>query len=147
MRRALALLAVDPVGLRGAVLHGHADDRRDEVLALFDGLLEEGRVRRRLPPGMAAERLHGGLDLAATLATGRPVQERGLLAVAEGGVLTLPMAERAAGPVVAALLGMLDDTGGTTLLALDESMPDEPPVATALRERLPFLLRMDAGAG
>ncbi len=145
MRRALALLAVDPVGLRGAVLHGHADDRRDEVLALFDGLLDVDRVRRRLPPGMAAERLHGGLDLAATLATGRPVQERGLLAVAEGGVLTLPMAERAAGPVVAALLGMLDHTGGTTLLALDESMPDEPPVATALRERLPFLLKMDGG--
>ena len=67
-----------------------------------------------------------------------------MLAVAEGGVLTLPMAERAAGPVVAALLGMLDDAGGTTLLALDESMPDEPPVAAALRERLPFLLRMDA---
>jgi len=147
MQRALALLAVDPVGLRGAVLLGHADERRDTMLVLFDGLLHEGRVRRRLPPGMAAERLHGGLDLAATLAAGRPVQERGLLAVAQGGVLTLPMAERASGPVVAALLSVLDDAGGTTLLALDESMPGESPVAAALRERLPFLLQMDAAQG
>ena len=92
---------------------------------------------------MAAERLHGGLDLAATLSAGRPVEERGLLAMAEGGVITLPMAERAGGPVVAALLGMLDGGGGTTLLALDESMADEDPVAAALRERLPFMLRLD----
>lgn len=144
IQRALSLLLVDPVGLRGAVLHGHADDRRDALLTLFDGLLESERVRRRLPPGMAAERLHGGLDLAATLAAGRPVLERGLMAVAKHGVLTLPMAERTAGPVVAALIGMLDDSSGTTLLALDESMPEESPVAAALRERLPFLLRLDA---
>lgn len=144
IRRALSLLAVDPAGLRGAVLHGPADDRRDELLNLFDGLLEGDRVRRRLPPGMGAERLHGGLDLAATLASGRPVQERGLLAVAGDGVLTLAMAERTASPVVAALIGLLDDGGRTTLLALDESMPDEPPASAALRERLPFLLRLDA---
>ena len=143
MSRALALLAVDPKGLGGAVLHGQADDRRDSVLALFDQLVGAQRVRRRLPPGMAAERLHGGLDLAATLSAGRPVEERGLLAVAEGGVITLPMAERAGGPVVAALLGMLDSGSGTTLLALDESMAGEEPVAAALRERLPFRLRLD----
>jgi magnesium chelatase subunit D len=143
MPRALALLGVDPAGLRGAVLHGPAGDQRDMLLGLVDEMLDAGRVRRRLPPGTATERLHGGLDLAATLAAGRPVEERGLLATAAGGVLTLPMAERAAGPVVAALLGMLDGEGGTTLLALDESVSGEPPVAAALRERLPFLLELE----
>jgi magnesium chelatase subunit D len=147
VRHALALLATDPTGLGGAVLHGAAGPHREALLSEFDGMLPESWPRRRIPVGMTSDRLHGGLDLAGTLATGRPVFERGLLATARGGVVTLPMAERASSTVLTGMLVMLDGEGeGATaaLLALDESLPDEPATPMALRDRLAFWLELEA---
>ena len=56
-------------------------------------------ARRRAAASRAdrgeADRLIGGVDLAATLSSGRLVAERGVLAAADGGIVVLPMAERA----------------------------------------------------
>ncbi|MFN8650903.1 MAG: magnesium chelatase subunit D [Gemmatimonadales bacterium] len=137
--RALTLLALDPVRLGGAVLRGPAGPVRDALLTRFDALLPPAMVRRRVPPGITTDRLLGGLDLTQTLALGRPVLEPGLLETARQGVLLLPMAERVQPFVSAALLAALDGDAGQSavcLLALDESTPDEPGVASALRERL-----------
>lgn len=145
--QALALLAVDPVGLGGAVLHGAAGPKRETLLREFDGLIPADWPRRRIPVGISADRLHGGLDLAGTLAAGRPVYETGVLEAARGGVVTLPMAERASATIVTGLLGLLDGDGGrggATLLALDESLPDEASTPSALRERVAFWLEVDA---
>jgi magnesium chelatase subunit D len=145
--QALALLAVDPVGLGGAVLHGGSGPRRESLLREFDALIPGDWPRRRIPVGISADRLHGGLDLAGTLACGRPVYETGLLAAVRGGVITLPMAERASATIVTGLLALLDGEGGehgAALLALDESLPDEGSTPSALRERLAFWLEVDA---
>ena len=75
---AAALLAVDPVGLGGAVLRSPAGAVRDHWLGLLRGLLPEGAPLRRVPLHIHDERLLGGLDLAATLQAGRPVAQRGL---------------------------------------------------------------------
>ncbi|MBL6079114.1 magnesium chelatase subunit D [Belnapia sp. T18] len=153
--RAAALLAIDPAGLGGATLRAPPGPVRDAWLALLRGLLPPATPWRRLPPGIADSRLLGGLDLAATLQSGRPVAERGLLAEADGGLLLLAMAERLALGTAARLAAALD-TGEVaaerdgltlrapariTLIALDEGIgPDESPPA-ALLDRL--ALRLD----
>ena len=141
---ALRLLAVDPQGLGGAVLQGPAGPEREALLAAFDGLLPAAWPRRRIPVNATTDRLFGGLDLAQTQASGRPVYDGGLISAARGGVLVLPMAERASAGVVTALLQLLDGEPPAALLALDESLPEEAALPAALRDRLAFALPLDA---
>ena len=74
---ALAALHIDPVGLRGIWLRCPHGPVRDEWLSLLQHLRPGVR---RLPNNIDSERLLGGLDLSATLNTGRPVTQAGLLA-------------------------------------------------------------------
>ena len=93
--QAACLLAVDPAGLGGLCLRGGHSPARDAVLAGLRTALPVGTPWRRVPLQVDDDRLLGGLDLGASLATGRPVQQPGLIAEAAGGLLLLPMAERA----------------------------------------------------
>lgn len=155
---AAALLAVDPHGLGGAVLRAGSHESTTQWLDQLRALLPESTPHRRLPLTITDDRLLGGLDLAMTLATGTPVAERGLLAVAHNGVVVLPCAERASGGLVSRLAQALD-TGripnrapgfhddipaAFALIALDESIEAEEHVAAALTDRLAFLLALDA---
>jgi magnesium chelatase subunit D len=149
---AAALLVVDPAGLGGITLRAQAGPVRDEWLALLGELLPASMPLRRVPLHVTDERLLGGLDLAATLRTGRPVAERGLLAEANGGLLLLPMAERIAATAAARITAVLDlgevalERDGLTqrlesrigVVLLDEgaSYDERPPAA--LTERLAF---------
>ena len=151
---AAALLAVNPQGLGGAVLRAGAGPVRDRWLRDFASLLPAAMPQRRMPVGIADERLLGGLDLAATLRLGKPVAQRGLLAESDGGVVTLPMAERLSAGTAARLCAALDSgavdferDGLSTrwdarvgLLALDEATPDDEPLSAALADRLAFRL-------
>ena len=110
---AAALLAEDPAGLGGLVLRARAGPVRDAWMARLRRLLPETIAVRRLPVGIEDERLLGGLDLARTLAAGRPVHRAGLLAEAAGGLVVLPMAERAEAGLV-----------GRIVLAMDEGAMD-----------------------
>ena len=92
---AAALLAIDPA-LGGVCVRAAAGPLRDAWLAALRAMLPPDVAWRRMPSGIAEGRLLGGLDLAATLAAGRPVAERGLLAAADGGIVVVPMAERLA---------------------------------------------------
>ena len=147
--RAAALFAADPHGLGGIVLRAGAGPVRDFWLDHLRSRL--AGPMRRMPPGIADDRLIGGLDLPATLRAGRPVIQRGLLAESDGGVVLVPMAERLACGTVARLAGALD-TGTLALerdglaarlparfglVLLDEGQEDEI-VADALADRLGF---------
>jgi magnesium chelatase subunit D len=137
-----ALLAVDPA-LGGAVLRARAGPARDAWLAAYVTL--SGRPARRLPISADADRLEGGIDLAATLARGRPVRLPGLLETAGGSTMVIPMAERCPFGLAARLGARLDGATGAppTYVALDEGAgPDEAP-PEALAERLAFALRLD----
>ncbi|BAU91913.1 magnesium chelatase subunit BchD [Methylorubrum populi] len=150
--RAAELLAGDPHGLGGIVLRARAGPVRDLWLDNLRNRLS-GPLRR-MPPGIADDRLIGGLDLPATLRAGRPVIQRGLLAEADGGVVLVPMAERLERGTVARLAGALDtgtlllERDGLTarlparfgLVLLDEGQEEEA-VAEALADRL--ALRVD----
>ena len=158
---AATLLAIDPVGLGGVVLRAPHGADRDAWLVFLRALLPEGSPQRRLPLNVADAALLGGLDFAATLQAGRPVMQQGLLAQADGGVVTLAMAERIT-PGVAARLASVLDTGEVRLerdglgqrlparvglIALDEGLDDDEQLPLALRERLAFRIEADALRG
>lgn len=151
---AAALFAVDPKSAGGLVVRAAPGPLRDRFLSQMRGLMPTMAAWRRVPPDTGDDRLLGGLDLAATLAAGRLVGAQGILAEADGGVLVLPMAERAT-PGFAARLGLALDGALLTprhgnayvarvgVVALDEGVaPDERPPA-ALRDRLAFPVGLD----
>ncbi|MEL6478239.1 MAG: magnesium chelatase subunit D [Pseudomonadota bacterium] len=93
----------------------------------------------RVPPGIGADRLTGGLDLTATLAAGRPVTAPGLL---EGsGTLLLPMAERIE-PGTAALIGQGLDRGRSAI-ALDERAAEGEALPPLLGDRLGLVVTLE----
>ncbi len=141
---AAALLAVDP-GLGGAVLRARAGPARDAWMEMFARLASD-RPMVRVPPGIEDDRLLGGLDLAATLAAGRPVRSAGLLEEAAGRTLVLPMAERTA-PGLAARLNAARDRGAAfSLILLDEGAEPGEAAPAALADRLAFRVALDAVA-
>lgn len=157
--QAAALLAVDPAGLKGAVLRSPPSPSLDAWLAAFRASLPPAAPWRKLPPGAGAGRLVGGLDLSASLSAGKPLFERGLLSAADGGVVIAPMAERLDAET-AAILGSALDEGSVraerdgfsrveparfTLLLLDEGVGEDEAVAAALADRVAFIV--DPGAG
>lgn len=153
---AAALLAVDPVGLGGVLLHTSAGPAREAWTRQLKVLLGPGRALKRMPLQIADERLLGGLDLAATLNAGRPVAQRGLLADCDGGVLLVPMAERLGVGTAARLTIALDrqevviERDGLTMryparfgvVAFDESAGDDEAVSAPLSDRLALHVRL-----
>lgn len=146
-----AVAAVDGPGLGGVLLRARPGPVRDAWLERFAELLPAGTVTRRLPAHADESRRLGGLDLTATLAAGRPIAQRGLLAEAHGGWLQVAMAERLPPAVTAELCQAMDtgeiviereglsrrDAAGFGVIALDEGDGAEDERAPApLRERL-----------
>jgi len=152
---AAALIAVDPVGLGGVRLRGCAGPIRDSWLQNFRKCLPVTMPIRKLPPAISDGRLLGGIDLAATLQSGRPVVERGLLAEVDKGVLLAVMVERLETSTVAHLNAVLDthevivERDGLSLrqpsafavVAFDEGIDDEE-AASSLRDRLAFSIEL-----
>ncbi|MBK1614371.1 magnesium chelatase ATPase subunit D [Rubrivivax gelatinosus] len=145
---AAAVFAVDPAGIGGVHLRSPAGPVRDRWLAALTRALPT--PPRRMPVGIADDRLLGGLDLAGTLQAGRPVAQRGLLADADGGVVLAVMAERLPPGTAAKMAAVMDrgevvvERDGVALahdtrfgvIAFDEGGPDDDPVPIALTDRL-----------
>jgi magnesium chelatase subunit D len=128
----MQLLAIDPA-LGGMVLRARSGPVRDGLVGLLDWLPQP---QHRIHPAISDEALFGGLDLSATLAKGRFVQEQGLLS--RPGTVILTMAERAA-TQLAARLSMVLDAGSThRLIALDEGAEPDEALNPKLAERLAF---------
>ncbi len=128
---AARLCAIEP-SLGGMMLRG-GGELRDTVIAALDCPI------RRIPVHIDDERLLGGLDLTATLASGSAVTRAGLLAEAEGGAIILPMAERMAASTAGRIAAVID--GGETrfvTLLLDDGIEDEERPPAALAERVAF---------
>lgn len=152
-QRALLCLQVDPVGLGGVWLKAGFGPVRQTWLTQLQHL---GINLQRMPHHIDHERMLGGIDLSVTLAQGRVVEQRGLLAQADGGLVLLPMAEKLS-PSTLAMLLQAQDQGqvqGLSLqsvhpsrfgvVALDESLDDEAGVPLKLKERLALWLDVQA---
>jgi magnesium chelatase subunit D len=127
---ALAVLAVDPAGVKGLWLRARSGPVRDVVTQALP-------VARRIHPVIDDVALFGGVDLAATLAAGQLRRSLGILSGAEPLVLT--MAERCP-PALAARLSRWLDESGPCLVALDEGAEAEEVLAPALADRLGLFL-------
>jgi magnesium chelatase subunit D len=127
----LDLFAVAPAALGGVRLRARAGPETAAWLDALRETLPQGTPWHRLPQQVGDDALLGGRDLAATLAAGRMVAERGLLARAQGGIVVMPMAERASA-ALAARLGVALDAQAFGVVLLDEGGDDEAPPASLL---------------
>jgi magnesium chelatase subunit D len=155
---AAQVLAVDAAAVGGVLLRaGHGPVRDAWLERLREGLPADAPFRR-VPAQITEERLIGGLDLAATLARGQAVLQRGVLADSHRGVVLLPMAERL-DRGIAARIGATLDTGEVRierdgfsvreparlgLVLMDESTDDDAGVPQVLRDRVAIWLDLRA---
>lgn len=105
-RRVAALVAVDPTGLGGAVAKARPGPALDRWLA--DLTRHAGGAVHKMRSTVPDDRLLGGLDLAASLAAGRPLLEPGILMRADGGLVLVTGAERMDPPTAARIAAALD---------------------------------------
>jgi magnesium chelatase subunit D len=154
---AAAIFAVDPVGTGGIALRAAAGPVRSAWFDHLRALLGPKMAVRRVPSGVGDARLLGDLDLTATLASGRPVAETGLLTSADQGVVVLDMAERLPAASAARISAALDQ-GGLQLernglsfwsatrfgvVACDEGASDDEQPAAGLLDRLAFQVELE----
>lgn len=152
-----SLFAVASHDIGGIHVRARPGPVRNAWLDLVRDLVPAQITFYRLPLGITADRLLGGIDLAATLSQGRPVFEQGVLARADGGVLVAPMAERMNEETVSNLARALDtqqivierdgvsQTAASRLaiIAIDEAAePDECPPAMLL-DRLALTIDLE----
>ncbi len=136
--RAFHCLAAAPGGAIGLHLRARAGDTRQAWLDAFDARCDVDPGR--LHPQIDDLALFGGLDVAETLRLGRPVERDGLLT--RHRLFILAMAERAE-PGLAARLGQALDSGGVTLIALDEGCDADETLDAGLADRLALYLDLD----
>lgn len=158
--RAVALTAVDPHA-GGVLVRSFPSPEREVLLAALRALLPADAPVLRVPVNVSDDRLLGGLDLPATLRSGRPVVASGLLAGADEGVLVLAMAERMGRDTAAQVCAAFDarevalEREGIGrrmatrfgLVALDEGADDDERPPPALADRLAFHVGPEALAG
>jgi magnesium chelatase subunit D len=107
-KQALLLLAVNPA-LAGVAIAAPVGSGKSTLARAFAALLPSGTPFVELPVGATEESVLGGLDLEATLAIGRRVVARGLLARAHGGVLYADGLNLLDNSIVAHLISALSD--------------------------------------
>lgn len=130
---ATQLFAQSPFALGGIVLRGYGPARDAIVEAIVAAF-----PTRKLPSNVDDERLLGGVDVAASLATGRAVTQKGLLAEARGGLLIIPMAERMSDAIAGRLAQALDNDRDLALVLLDDSVESDDSPPAALLDRCAF---------
>lgn len=137
-------------------MRARAGPVRDLWLGYLKSMVATDVAFRKIPPNIGADRLLGGLDLAATLASNRPVYLPGVLAEADGGIIVVPMAERMQPHVTAGLVAALDEGAVVVerdglarrsparigIVLLDEGVDDEAPPA-ALIERMAMTISLE----
>ena len=144
----LQLLQIDSHGWGGIWLRAPFGPVRELWLR---HLSETGLNTIKLPGNIDVERLLGGIDLSRTLQSGLLQMQTGLLQQADLGLVCISMAERFPTALIAPMTQAMDTQSLPPLkinntessvrtqfgvVALDESMADDPPMSPALAERL-----------
>ncbi len=135
---AARLFTLAPKLFGGLVLRG-SSPARDALVEALSGEI----ALRRMPGHVDDERLLGGIDIAASLAAGRPVVQKGLIEEAQGGALIIPMAERMDTSVAGRLVQALDDAKAA-LVMLDDSVEADDAPPASLMERSAFRCDLSA---
>ena len=142
-----ALIAVDPAGLGGVRVRARAGPVRDAWLARWRTALDAGTPIRPIPLHIDDGRLLGGVDLTASLRSGRSIHRPGVLTEASGGFVVLAMAERVEPATAARIAAAIDGDdpdvraqpgkpSAPAIIALDEGNGDDERLASSLAERV-----------
>jgi magnesium chelatase subunit D len=135
----LQLLQIDPHGLGGVWVRSPFGPVRE---CWLQHLSQTGLNTVKLPGHIDVERLLGGIDLSRTLQSGKLHMQSGLLEQADQGVICISMAENFPSALVAPITQAMDTQSVGSVptqfgvIALDESLDDEPTLSQALQERL-----------
>ncbi len=130
----VGLLALGGSDLGGALV---ATEVVDDFNAAFGNATEPGGALRIVSSTMSAEALSGSVDLAATLAFGKPVYTEGLLATHPR--LMVRRAERL-DVACTSLLSQALDRSQILLIAVMDPFDPEAILAAKLEARLPFVV-------
>ncbi len=157
-RRALLTMLVDP-GLSGVILSGPVGSGKSALMRSFGAFvrqhLEPDAPLVQVPVGVGEDRLLGGVDLDAALATGRRVARAGLIAEAHGGLLLvddLPLLEQVAIASIASALEtghIVCEREGISLQSparfqlLATAVPSEREVPFWFADKVAFLLAQE----
>jgi magnesium chelatase subunit D len=136
---AAACMAVAPNAVRGIQVRASAGPLRDYWFSYYCTLART--AFQKIPCTIDSERLTGGVDIAASLTLGKPVQQLGVLASLGEQTLILAMAERL--PTAnATLIAQAIDNENIAVIALDEGRDEEELIAKCLDDRLPVILTL-----
>ena len=141
----------------GVQVRSWASPARDRWLSVLRDLLPAAERWVVVHPQVDDTRLQGGIDLGATLSSGKPSYNSGLIAAADGGVLLLRMAERLFDRQLGCINAAIDEgrhrierdglsavvPARFLTVALDESTPEEPLLAASLAERLALVVDLN----
>lgn len=144
-RLAAALLAIAPHQLGGIGIRAPAGAPRDSWIAEFVSATHAHRSPIKIPLSATDDALDGGIDLSATLASGRPIHRSGLLSAAQGGTVIIPMAERWTREAIARITRAMDRADAPcrfAVIALDEGIDDEERLPAGLFDRLAFHIEL-----
>ncbi|MFO1172507.1 MAG: magnesium chelatase subunit D [Hyphomicrobiaceae bacterium] len=103
------LLAIDHLGLGGALLNNASFGTVETFLDLLTRLLPDKAPVRQLPSQISDDRLLGGIDIGRSVARGEIIFSPGLLTSLSGGIAVVPFADRLDEAVAARLAAVLDD--------------------------------------
>lgn len=138
---AAAALAVDPDGLHGLVLRDRSGPVRDAFLDMLKTLA--GRPVSRLPGGLNAGALAGGVDLVATIGSGRRIETGDVLTRSRDTLMLVPMAERME-PGAAARIAVAVDAGAAPpMVLLDEGAEPDEAVPGAAADRMAMAISLE----
>lgn len=143
-------IAANPPGIR---IKAHAGPVREALMQRLEAIVSK-TVFHKMPIGIDEQKLLGGLDLSATLDSGKKIAEKGLLARCDNEMLILPMANLIASEVISQITSAMDyghvklerdgfskrENARFGLVVFDESDEGDPPFCEALSDRLMFHL-------
>jgi magnesium chelatase subunit D len=136
----VGLLALCGTKLGGAVV---TDDSADAFLVAYENATAPEARLRNVPSSVGAEALTGSLDLATTLALGKPVHARGLLVNGEKAQLLIRRADNL-DSTCASLMAQALDHQELLLVAIMNLNDPDAALVDRLGERLPFRVDGDA---
>ena len=154
------LIAIAPHAFGGVIVHARSGPVRERWLQTLEQIASHHGLAtplRKIPGGITDENLLGGLEIEATIVSGKPVFRPGLLSHCDQGLAILPMAERLEAGTAARIAAALDhgaiqierDGYGERIacamgvIALDESIEEDECVNPKLTERCAFLIDLE----
>lgn len=155
------LITLAPHEFGGVIVHARSGPVRERWLQTLEQLARHHGLAtpiRKIPSGISDENLLGGLDIEATIISGKPIFRPGLLSHCDQSLVILPMAERVEAGTVARIAAALDhgaiqverDGHGERIacamgvIALDESIEEDESVNPKLVERCAFYIDLDS---